>query len=87
MKITFRLIISIIMAVTLIAAVSSYFNVQSERKRLENELEHRAWLVTEGLKESVNALINQKPPDKLNKMIEKISSDQRLIGIACGSRR
>lgn len=82
MRITFRLIISIIIAVTLIAAASSYFNVQSERKRLESEIERRAWLIAEGLKESIGALINQKPPSKLNRIIEKISSDQRVVGIA-----
>lgn len=82
MKITFRLIISVIMAVTLIATVSSYFSVQSERERLEGELERRAWLVVEGLKESVSALISQKPPAKLSRIIEKISSDQRVVGIA-----
>lgn len=82
MKITFRLIISIIIAVTLIAGVSSYFNVQTEKKGLEGELERRAWLIAEGLKESVSSLISQKPPTKLSKIIEKISSDQRVIGIA-----
>lgn len=82
MKITFRLVFSVIIAVALIAAVSSYLNVQAEKKRLEGELEHRAWLVAEGLKESVSALINRNSPDKLGKIIEKISSDQRVVGIA-----
>lgn len=82
MKISFRLIISVILAVALIATVSSYFNVQSEKKRLENELERRAWLIAEGLKESIGALISQKPPNKLIRIIEKISSDQRVVGIA-----
>lgn len=82
MKITFRLIFSIIIAVIMIAAVTSYFNFQSEKKRLEGELERRAWLVSEGLKESVSSLIAQKPPAKLSKIIEKISSDQRVIGVA-----
>lgn len=82
MKITFRLIISIVLAVTLIAGVSSYFNTRSEKKRLESEMERRAWLIAQGLKESISSLIGQQPPTKLNKIIEKISSDQRIIGVA-----
>ena len=48
MKITLHLVVSIIIAVSIVAGISSYFSVQSEKERLGGSLEHRAWLVAEG---------------------------------------
>lgn len=81
MKITLRLIVSIVIAVAIVAGISSYFSVQSERKRLTGEIEHRAWLVTEGLKETVSLLIPKGPSKKLDNIVEKISTSKSVFGI------
>lgn len=81
MKITLRLVISIVIAISVVAGVFSYFNVQSEKKRLSNELEHRGWLVAEGLKTSVSSLIKEGPSKKLDALIEKISTSKQVFGV------
>lgn len=82
MKITARLIVAIVIAVGLVAAVSAYFSVQSEKERLGSEVEHRAWLVAEGMKGSVESLITQGPSKKLDSLVEKISTSKQVLGIA-----
>ncbi|HZX35263.1 MAG TPA: trehalose-6-phosphate synthase [Thermodesulfobacteriota bacterium] len=82
MKITLRLILALILAVTGVAGVSSYFTVQSEKARLTSELEHRAWLVSEGLKESVGRLVLKGPSRKLDMIVEKIGAGKQIMGMA-----
>lgn len=81
MKITLRLIVSIIIAVAIVASVSSYFSVKSEKERLGGSLEHRAWLVAESLKESVSMLLAQGPSKRLDKLVEKISTSEQVFGV------
>ncbi|KAB2820444.1 MAG: hypothetical protein F9K51_08640, partial [Candidatus Dadabacteria bacterium] len=82
MKITLRLILALIIAVTCVAGVSSYLTVQFEKARLTSELEHRAWLVSEALKESAGPLIPLGPSQKLSSIVEKISRAEQIIGVA-----
>lgn len=82
MKITLRLILALVIAVTCVAGVSSYLTVQSEKSRLTSEIEHRAWLVSEGLKESVGPLIPMGASKKLDSIVEKISRPKQIIGVA-----
>ena len=81
MKLTLRLIISIVITVAIVAGVSSYLSVQSEKERLGKSLEHRAWLVAESLKESVSMLLAQGPSKKLDKLVEKISANEQVFGV------
>ncbi len=82
MKITIRLIFALVIAVACVAGISTYLTIQSEKKRLTSELEHRAWLVTEGLKEAVEPLITKGPSKKLDRIIGKIGEGKQIIGIA-----
>ncbi len=82
MKITLRLIVSLIIAVAIVSAVFAYFNVTAERERLTADLKHRAWLAAEGVRESAGLLIQQEQPKKIDKLIEKISTAERIVGVA-----
>jgi len=81
-KITLRLIFALVIAVACVAGISAYLTVQSEKTRLASELEHRAWLVSEGLKESVGHLIAKGPSKKLDRIIEKMGAGKQIFGIA-----
>lgn len=81
MKITARLIAAVLVAVAIVAAVSAYFNVQSEKRRLGSDVEHRAWLVLEGMRGSVASLIVQGPSKKLTALVEKISTSKQVLGV------
>src|SRR3990170_7754950 len=82
MKITLRLIFALVIAVASVAGVSAYLTVQSEKARLTLELEHRAWLVSEGIKESVGPVIAKAPSKKLDRIIEKVGASRQIFGIA-----
>ncbi len=82
MRITTRLIVALVFAVTAVSGVASYLTVQQERNRLTAELEHRVWLLAEGLEESTGPLISGAPSRRLDKIIEKVSAGKRVDGIA-----
>ncbi len=82
MKITLRLIFALVVTVTVVSGLFSYFTVRFEKVRLTRELEHRAWLVAEGLKESVGPLIPKGRSGKLNNILEKIATSKQVVGVA-----
>ncbi|MBI5178393.1 MAG: trehalose-6-phosphate synthase [Nitrospinae bacterium] len=82
MKITLRLIFALVLTITAVSGLFSYFTVQSEKVRLTGELEHRAWLVAEGLKESIGALIPKGKSRRLDNILERIATSKQVIGVA-----
>lgn len=82
MRITLRLIVALVIAVTVVAGFFTYLTAQQERSRLTTDTEHRMWLLAEGLKESTGRLISKAPSRRLDKIIEKISADKQVEGIA-----
>ncbi|PIR16890.1 MAG: trehalose-6-phosphate synthase [Deltaproteobacteria bacterium CG11_big_fil_rev_8_21_14_0_20_49_13] len=82
MKITARFIVSLIVAMVIVAGVFSYFNVTSEKKRLQFDVEHRAWLVAEGMRDSIAALAEKSPSPKMERLLDKISKSKQVPGIA-----
>jgi len=81
MKITLRLILSLLFVATLVASVFSYLQVQSERKSLTNELERRAMILSESLQETMRELWPSKSPAKLKRLVKRFGNRERLVGI------
>jgi alpha,alpha-trehalose-phosphate synthase [UDP-forming] len=88
LKITIRLIVTLVVAVASVAWVSAYFQVRQERERLREELGRRAQLLAESLQESVEPLIATGPglsaasQARLTRLMERFSNRQRLKGTA-----
>ena len=82
MKITVRLIISLLLAAALVASVFSYLQVQAERDTLVQELNIRANVLGESLQESIKDYIQANAMTKLKRMVERFGNRARLIGIA-----
>ncbi len=82
MKITLRLIISLILAAAAVASVFSYLQVQNERDRLVQELDVRASILAEGLQESVKELLRTNSPDRLNNFVERFGNREKLVGVS-----
>ncbi|MDO8804883.1 MAG: hypothetical protein Q7R35_10655, partial [Elusimicrobiota bacterium] len=53
MRITFKLIVSLIVVVVFVALVSAWFNVRQERENLYEEVRSQSALLAESFKESV----------------------------------
>ncbi len=82
MKITVRLIVSLVLAATLVAALSSYLQVQSDRERLTEELNVRSTILAEGMQESVQGLLNTASLARLRRFIERFENRENILGVA-----
>jgi trehalose 6-phosphate synthase len=82
MKITFRLVVSLVLVVALVAIGSSFYQVGEEKARLTSELERRAIILAESLQESVVPLTRSDSPTRLNRIVQRFGNRARLQGIA-----
>ena len=76
-----RLIVSLIVGITLVSLLSSYYEVRSERRRLRQELEGRAERLGESLASSVEANLQRPSPRELQRIVERFSHRQGLAGV------
>jgi len=60
----------------------TYLQVKQEKERLTIDLERRAALLGESLKESIEPLMERDRPERLKKIVEKFGNRERLAGVA-----
>lgn len=82
MKITIRLIVSLVFIVALVAVGFSSYQVRTEKARLASELERRAIILAESLQESVIPLMQSNSLPRLNRLVERFGNRERLKGVA-----
>jgi len=82
MRITLRLIVSLIVVVVFVALISAYFNVRQERIKLYEEVESRSALLAESFRESVRNNLESKNHAGLQRMADKFQSQKQLEGVA-----
>ncbi|OGR52962.1 MAG: hypothetical protein A2049_04345 [Elusimicrobia bacterium GWA2_62_23] len=82
MRITLRLIISLIVVVVFVALVSAWFNVRQERLKLYDEVRAQSALLAESFKESVRHNLEAKNMAGLQKLADKFQNQQKLEGVA-----
>ena len=82
MKITFRLVVSLVLVVGLVATAFSFYQVRTERIRLTSELERRTIILAESIQESVTPLMTSDSSKKLNRIVQRFSNRERFQGIA-----
>src|SRR3989338_5934426 len=82
MKITLRLIFSLIVVIALVAFGFSFWQAHQEESRLKNELERRANIIADSLKESIEPLLSSGSSDSLKRIVNKFSNRERLIGVS-----
>lgn len=82
MRITLRLIVSLVVTVAVVAGFSAYFHVEQERSRLRDEVERRSRLLAESLQESVQPAIQAGSSASLQRLVEKFGNRERVSGMA-----
>lgn len=82
MKITFRLILSLVIIVTLVACGFSFWQGQQEEARLKKELERRANIIADSLRISVEPLLLIEDKRPAQRIVDKFSNRERLVGVA-----
>ena len=84
MRVTLRLLGGIWLALVVTGGAFAYLQVSRERGELAADLERRAWLLGEGLKEAVEPLLGRAPVERLDRILRRF--DQRSHGIAIYDR-
>ena len=82
MRITFRLILSLVVGVTLVASLFDFLQVRRERERLKDELERRAVVQGESLAQSIEPSLEQESPEGLLQIAGTFGNRERLTGVA-----
>ena len=82
MRITRRLIVSLVVVVAAVAAVAAYLQVRQEKARYEKELDRRASLIADGLQEAIEPLLARGRGDQLDRLVERFGNRERLAGVA-----
>jgi trehalose 6-phosphate synthase len=86
MRVTLRLVFSIVVVVSLIVLAFTLAQIQQEKDSLRTDLERRAALVAESLGETVEALMEQGHLRRLQRIVEKFGDRERLAGVAVYDR-
>lgn len=82
MKITFRLVVSLVLSIVLAAVVFTYYRVREEETRLASEAEQQSAFLAETLQESIVPLVNADDPGKLSELVKRVGKRERFQGIA-----
>jgi trehalose-6-phosphate synthase len=82
MRITVRLLISLIVVIVSLASGSAYLQVRQEREHLRQDLDRRSRLLAQSLQEVVEPLLNEDPSKNLRRVVEKFGNRERLVGVA-----
>ena len=77
-----RLIVSLIVGVTLVSLLSSYYSVRVERQQLRHDLERRAELLGESLAPNVERSLEKGSPRDLQQIVQRFGNREHLAGIA-----
>src|SRR5215470_14036446 len=77
-----RLIASLFLAVTLVSLLSSYYQVNGEKRNLSKDLERRAAVISEGLAGDVEAELNKQSTKNLQDIVDRFSNREHLAGVA-----
>jgi alpha,alpha-trehalose-phosphate synthase [UDP-forming] len=82
MRLSLRLIVSLVLAVTIVSVAFALYQVEAENRSRRSELERRAQLLAESLQETVEPLLATGAQDSLQRIVERFGNRERLDGIA-----
>src|SRR3989338_1971547 len=82
MNITARLIISLIVIITSITLLSTYFVVNEEKAKQYEELDRRSILLAESLQEVIEPQLDRKNYSDLKRLVNKFGNRERLLGVS-----
>ncbi len=77
-----RLIVSLILCVTAVSLLSSYFEVRSQKQSLRRDLERRAEVLADSLAGNVSPYMERRSARELQRIVERFSHRAHLAGVA-----
>ncbi len=86
MRLSFRIILSLVAVLALASLLFSYFQFRAEKRTLQTDLQKRAQILGESLQESVEPLLEKSSPRALQRIVERFGNREHLAGIAIYDR-
>jgi alpha,alpha-trehalose-phosphate synthase [UDP-forming] len=77
-----RLIISLILAITLVSVFSAYYQVRGERRNLRTDLDRRAAVLADSLAGNVQPNLENGSTQKLQQVVDRFTNREHLAGVA-----
>ena len=87
MRISLRLALLLILGITVVAFLSTFYQVRTLKRGLRAELERRAEVLGESLAESLGPLMGRRSRKELQQFVERFGNRERLAGIAVYDER
>src|SRR5215472_7526102 len=87
MRMSLRLIFSLVLAVTIVSVAFALYQVEAENRSRKSELERRAQLLAESLQETVEPLLAKGAQEPLQRIVERFGNRERLAGVAIYDKR
>ncbi len=81
MRFTLRLLGAIWVSAMIVFAGFAFVAIRAERARLTEDLERRAWLLGEGLKEAVEPLVGTAPTARIQRIVGRFGSPSRGVAV------
>ena len=81
MRITSRLIVSLIIGVALVASLFAYYQVKDEKREMRKELEWRAEILAESLAQSIEPQLKQESHKDLQNLVDRFGNREHLAGV------
>jgi trehalose-6-phosphate synthase/uncharacterized membrane protein affecting hemolysin expression len=86
MRIRYRLVVSLIISITLVAFLFAIFQIRSENHFLRRALDQHAEVLAESLAENVEPLLTSQSWDKLQQLLRHFENREGLAGVAVYNR-
>lgn len=87
MKITIRLVVSLVVVVASVTLVFSLYQVNRERDRLARDLERRSLVLADSLQESLGRLIETNSAVRMKRIVNRFGNRERLKGLIAFDRQ
>jgi len=81
-KLSLRLILLLVAAVTIVTFVVSKNEVRAEKRGLRTDLVHRAEILSESLQEIVEPALEKGSREQLRRIVERFGNREQLAGVA-----
>jgi trehalose 6-phosphate synthase len=82
LRVNLRIILSVVVVISILVLLFTFVQVRQEKERLTIDLQRRAALLGESLKETIEPLLEKGHPERLQKIVEKFGNRERLAGVA-----
>jgi trehalose 6-phosphate synthase len=81
MRITYRLVTAICLAVLVVIAAFTFLQIRDERARLVRDLERRAALLAEGLKEAVGPVMGGRSTAPIERILKRFGRPNQVVAV------